>query len=239
MTRRVPRVTWARTAVLALVAAGIALAGCGNLSGYQYLSHRQSSGSDLYFKLPSSWTVFTQQQIIDSANGPLNKSQIQQIENGGYITTFVGASGAKISESTLINGDHPSGIVEAQPLSATDQDSMSFATMRTELLPSDPLNPPSPDPYEVLSYSTFTRTGGFRGNQMVVDIKDSSGAVSTFTQVAMVDSQTEYLYLIAVSCKASCYAANEGLINQVIKSWSVTQGDSETSGSSSATEGAG
>jgi hypothetical protein len=224
MTLRVRRATWRRTAVLSLVAAGIALAGCGSLSGYQFLSHRQSSGSDLYFKLPSGWTVFSQQQIIDAANGQLNKSQVQQIAGSGWLTTFVGSNRASVAESTLINGSHPSGIVEARPLSAQDQDSMSFSTLRTELLPSDPLNPPNPDPYQVLSYSTFTRTGGLRGNKMVVDIKDQSGAVSTFNQVAMVDSQTQWLYLIAVSCKASCYAANQGLINQVVQSWNVKVG---------------
>lgn len=224
MTRRVRRVTWARTAILSCVAAGLILAGCGSLSGYQYLSHRQSSGSLLYFKLPSSWTVFDQQQIIDAANGQLNKSQVQQIEGSGWLTTFVGSGRASVAESTVINGSNPSGIVEARQLSSQDQDSMSFSSLRTELLPSDPLNPPSPNPYQVLSYSTFTRPGGLRGNKMVVDIKDSSGAVSTFNQVAMVDSQTEWLYLIAVSCKASCYAANQGLINSVIESWNVKEG---------------
>jgi hypothetical protein len=224
MTRRVRRVTWARTAILSCVAAGVILAGCGSLSGYQYLHHRQSSGSLLYFKLPSGWTVFDQQQIIDAANGQLNKSQVQQIEGSGWLTTFVGSSRASVAESTLINGSSPSGIVEARQLSAQDQDNMSFSTLRTELLPSDPINPPNPNPYQVLSYSTFTRPGGLRGNKMVVDIKDQSGAVSTFNQVAMVDSQTEWLYLIAVSCKASCYAANQGLINQVIESWNVKEG---------------
>ncbi|MBO0713771.1 MAG: hypothetical protein J2P59_03360 [Acidimicrobiales bacterium] len=224
MTLRVRWRTWARTTTLGLVAAGIALAGCGNLSGYQYLNHRQSSGSDLYFKLPSGWTVFNQQQIIDAANGRLNKSQVQQIAGSGWLTTFVGSGRASVGQSTLINGSHPSGIVEARPLSPQDQDGLSFSTLRTELLPSDPLNPPNPDPYQVLNYSTFTRPGGLRGNKMVVDIKDQSGAVSTFNQVAMVDSQTQWLYLIAVSCKASCYASNQGLINQIIQSWNVKVG---------------
>jgi hypothetical protein len=206
-----------------LIAVGALLAGCGSLSGYQYVSHHQSSGSELYFKLPTGWKLFTQQEIIEAANGPLNKSQLQQIAGSGWLETFVGASRATVAESTLINGDHPSGIVEARPLSPTEQDSMSLSSLRTELLPSDPLNPPTPDPYQVLSYSTFTRPGGLRGNKMVVDIKDQSGAVSTFNQVAMVDSQTQWLYLIAVSCKASCYASNQSLINQVINSWNVKE----------------
>lgn len=206
--------------VFALAAA---LAGCSGVSGFQYLSHRQSSGSDLYFKVPSGWTVFDQHQLIEQANGPLNKSQLQQIAGSGWLETFVGSSPATVAQSTLINGSHPSGIVEARPLSPNEQDSLSLSSLRTELLPSDPLNPPSPDPYQVLSYSTFTRSGGLRGNKMVVNIKDQNGAVSTFSQVAMVDGHTEWLYLIAVSCKASCYAANHGSISQVINSWNVKE----------------
>lgn len=240
MLRRVRRAIWVRAAAVSVVAAGLVLAGCSTVSGYTYLSHRQSSGSNLYFKVPSSWTVFSQQQIIDSENGVLNQTQIKQIENGGFITTFVGAHGATVADSTVINGNYPSGIVEAQPLSAEQQDEMSFANMRSVLLGTDPLNPSSgsTDTYNVLSYSTFTRTGGFRGNQMVVNITNQKGAVATFNQVAMVDSQTEFLYVIAVSCKASCYAANQGLITQVIKSWSVTQGSGLDEGTS-ATEGEG
>lgn len=209
--------------IFILVALGALLTACSNLSGYQYLSHRQSSGSDLYFKLPTDWKVFNQAQVIESANGKLNKSQIKQIEGEGWLITFVGATKATVAESDLIDGSHPTGIVEAKPLSPTDQDSMSFATLRTEVLSSDPLNPPSPDPYQVVSYSTFTRPGGLWGNKMEVDIRGKGGAIATFNQVAMVNQDAAWLYLIAVSCKASCYSANQGLIKQVLTSWNVRE----------------
>lgn len=222
MVPRIGRVLWRRGVVL-LIVAGALVAGCANVSGYQYLSHRQSTGSDLYFKLPNHWKVFTQQQVIEQANGPISKSQLKQIEGEGWLVTFVGTPHGTVGESNVINGSHPTGIVEAMRLSPSSQDSISFATLRTELLSNDPLNPPSPDPYEVLNYSTFTRPGGLWGNKMEVDIKGSNGAVATFNQVAMVDLKNSWLYLIAVSCKATCYAANQSLINQVLKSWNVKE----------------
>lgn len=37
----------------------------------------------------------------------------------------------------------------------------------------------------------------------------------------MVDSHTKWLYRIALSCRAACYAAYQGTINQVMASWGV------------------
>ncbi len=201
------------------------LAGCGNLSGFQYVSHTDQSGADMYFQLPTGWKTFSQSQMIQAANGRrLSSSQIAQLEGSNFVETFVGSQRATLKEAGKINGSSPSGIIEAHPLSSSEQDSMSLAALRTQLLPSDPLNPPNPSPYVVLNYSTFTRAGGLRGSNMTVDIRSSSGAISTFHQIAMVDSATNYLYLIAVSCQASCYNADQSLINQVITSWNVHEG---------------
>lgn len=59
----------------------------------------------------------------------------------GWLETFVGSLRANVATSTLINGWHPRGIIEAVPLTRKQQDDLSFARLRTELLPSDLLNP--------------------------------------------------------------------------------------------------
>lgn len=206
---------------MVLATLAMILTGCG-LSGFRYLTHTQAAGPEMYVKLPTSWTVFSRHQLVEAAKQAKQKNV--SFGGPGWFETFDGSPHAEVSASTLINGWHPSGIVEARPLGAKQRDQISLARLRTELLPSDPLNPPSPDPYTVLSYSTFTRPGGFWGNKMVVDIKDQAGAVSTFDQQAVVDNQTRWVYLIAVSCRAACYAAYQGQINQVMSSWGIHTG---------------
>lgn len=209
-------------AAAAIVTQGFLLGGCGT-SGFRYVSHRQSSGPVLYFKIPDGWKVYDQRQIIDAANGALNGSQISQLTQSDWLETFDGSSHGSVTASESLNGSVPAGFVEARRLSLTEQDGFSLASLRTELLPSDPLNPPNPSPYVVLHYTLFTRSGGLRGSHLVVDIKDSNGAVSTFNQMAMIYNGTNYIYLIALSCRASCYAANQGLIGQILDSWNVRE----------------
>jgi hypothetical protein len=208
-------------ALALLSALVVPLSACG-LSGFQYVTHRQGSGADLYFKIPSSWTLYSQKQLIEAANGPLNSSQIKDIEGGRWAVTFA-SHNVRIDNSTSISGHYPTGFVEERPLSVSEQDGFSLASLRTEILSSDPLNPPDPSPYTVLSYNPFTRKGGLRGSQLIVDIKASDGTVATLDQVAMLDSTTNWVYLIAVGCLASCYGANRGIITQVVKSWSVKE----------------
>jgi hypothetical protein len=210
-----------RVALALMGALVVPLSACG-LSGYQYVTHLQSGGADLYFKIPSSWTMFDQRQLIEAANGPLSSSQIKDIEGGRWVVTFAGRH-VNVSASESISGHFPTGFVEERPLSLSEQDGFSLASLRTEILSSDPLNPPDPDPYIVLSYNPFTRKGGLRGSSMVVDIKASDGTVATLNQVAMVDSKTNWVYLIAVGCLASCYGANRSVIGQIVNSWSVKE----------------
>lgn len=142
-------------------ALALALAGCG-LTSLRYMSHTQPNGAELYFKLPNRWTVFSYHQgSAERVPGRHHPTR----GGPGWLETFVGLPHAQAATSTLINGWHPRGIIEAVPLTPKQRDELSFARLRTELLPSDPLNPPSPNPYVVLSSSTFTRPGGLRATR--------------------------------------------------------------------------
>lgn len=211
---------------LSLAAASAAavplLAGCG-LSDYTYVSHRDGGGAVSYFKLPSDWKLFDDRQVIESANGHLTTSQISQIEAGNWTELFAGGPRLSLSQAKSIASSHPTGIVNVRRLGPSEADAYSWAAMRTEILSADPLNPPNPDPYVVLSYSQFTRPGGLRGSHMVVDIKSATGLVATLNQVTIVDQATHWVHLLAVSCTASCYGSNTGLINQVVNSWAVKE----------------
>lgn len=203
----------------ALACAGL-LSACG-ISGFSYVSHRDSTGAVSYFKVPSDWTMYQTKQILESTNGHLTPSQISQIEAGNWTELFASGPHPSLSEARSIASGQPTGVVSVRRLSPGEADGYSWASLRTEILSADPLNPPNPDPYVVLSYNQFTRTGGLRGSHLVVDIKLGTGLVATLNQVALVNQSTEWVYVLGVSCTASCYGSHQGLINEVVNSWAV------------------
>jgi hypothetical protein len=191
---------------------------------YQYVSHRSGTGTATYFKVPSGWTLFDQRQLLEAANGPLTSQQVSDLTGQNWSETFSGSPHASASESNSIGGGFPTGYVEVRRLSAQEQDGFSLASLRTEVLPSDPLQASSSgSPFVVLQYSTLSRPGGLRGSSLVVDIKSSTGKVDTLDQVALVDGATQWVYLLAVGCSASCFGANRSVINQVVNSWTVRE----------------
>jgi hypothetical protein len=212
---------WASTLVGA-GALGLALSACG--SGYQYLSHRDGNGATAFFKLPSGWTLFDQSQVLQAANGPLSRQQISQLEGGAWSTSFNGASHASVSQAGDIGGPAPSGVTAVRQLSPTERDQFSLGSLRSAILGDDPLSPSSgAKKFQVLSYNEFTKPGGLRGSKMVVNVDVGGGTLASLDQVAMVDSGTKYLYLIALGCRVSCYSANHGVIDQVVQSWTVKE----------------
>ena len=176
----------------------------------------------MYFKIPARWTMFSAKQIVESDNGPLSNAQINQIENGQWINAFNAAPHANIKNLLNERSAYPNGIVIARQLGESDRDALSLSAMRAEILNADPLTATSGG-YNVLKYSEFTGPGGIRGSRLTTDIDGSDGLVSTFSQVVEVDPQTNWVYAIGVSCKASCWGPNQGLINQVLNSWNVKE----------------
>lgn len=208
---------------MALVA--LALSGCLSVStGFTYISHRSPDGTLLGFKLPEKWATFDTKQVLEAANGPLSTAEANQIAAGEWMTSFSAAP--KPNANFFADAEHsnyPVGFASAQPLSESDRDDFSYSSMRAQLLGTDPLAATSPDPYNVTAYSEFLGSGGIRGSRLTTFIKLSDGSSATLSQVVEVDPGTNWVFAIGVACKASCFGPNEGVINQVLKSWSVEE----------------
>ena len=195
------------------------LSGCLS-SGFTFVSRTNPDKTQLFFKVPSQWKLFGPTQLIEANNGPLSRAQINQIENGEWLTAFSAAPHATAKQQSAPYGArYPAGISIGRQLSVTERDGFSFASLRAVLLGTDPLSGSSQ--YNVLSYSEFSKPGGLRGSKMEVDITSSNQVVTTFAQVAMVDANTNWVYAIGLGCHASCYGPNQGLFNQILNSWAV------------------
>jgi hypothetical protein len=202
----------------ALVTLAVLASGCLD-SSYTFISRHNSDHTTLYFKVPSHWKLFDYNQIIEAANGHLSNTQLSQIEQAQWIVTFGASPHFSPKQAASYGENYPTGAAFAEQIPSTDVDTFSLASLRGELLGSDPAGSGSTD--IILSYSEFTAAGGIRGSRMTIDIPIPSGKYITYGQVAMVDAATDYTYAVGIGCYASCWGPNEGLINQILKSWTV------------------
>ncbi|MCU1489447.1 MAG: hypothetical protein JWM85_852 [Acidimicrobiaceae bacterium] len=221
-TRNRHRPPKARLAAVGLAASlPIVLTGCLS-TGFAYFTHHSSDNTQLYFKLPSRWKTFDSAQVIEATNGKLSRSQIKTIEAGAWLLYFSASSKTKLKDVGNPGSRQPEGEAFARQLGTSERDTMSLSALRQTFLGTDPLSSTS-NQFNVLSYNEFTKSGGIRGSKMVVDISGKNGLVTTFGQVVAVDPQTNWLFGIELSCRASCWGPNTGLINQILTSWTVKE----------------
>jgi hypothetical protein len=213
---------WGRGALVATALGGLALLATSCLSdGYTYVSHSSSDGTDLYFKVPSQWTLFDTNQILVAENCPLGPSQKKQVDNSEWLEGMTDQPGASAKDALGFSSTFPDGVVEARLLTANQQDTMSFSAMRSEILGTDPLT--ATTGFDVLTYNEFTLPGGVRGLRFTVDITGKNKPTTTFGQVTAVDPETDWIFAIGVGCQAQCWGNNDGTIKQILDSWTVKE----------------
>jgi len=195
-------------------------------SGFTYISRRSPDATILGFKLPSAWRTFGTQQSLEALNGPISTAEAKNIAQGEWTEAFSAAPKPNPDFIQVFSvSKYPVGIAEAQPLNPATRDGWNFASMRSQILGTDPLNQSeTPDPFHVTAYSEFgDERDGIRGSRLTTNILLASGATTTISQIVEVDVNTDWVFAIAVGCSAACWGPNSGEINQVLKSWSVKE----------------
>lgn len=213
--------SWISRSTVTLVLGAVA-ASC-TVSGLAYVSHGDAAGESLYYAIPTSWQRFNVQQVFESADPKASQAMLRQVEQDLWGNIIVGRHLGSLKD--VVNGfasPFPFGIVKAQALTPAEQDSFSLATLRTLILQQDPLNPSSSiDHFTVLSYSTFVRKGGFRGSEMTVEERIGTSTPIELQQVAEVNPQTTWAYVLGVGCVASCFHRDASQIASVVNSFGV------------------
>jgi len=224
MTRRRPGRSLHRLVLRAIpivVLASVALLASGCLgSSFAYVSHRSPDGSVLYFKVPTDWKVYDTKQVLSVQNGPLGPSEVKQLANGAWLEAA--SAGPKPSARAALSPGRrwPTAEMVVRPLTPTQQDTLSYQTMREAFLGADPLA--SNSGYQVLSYSPFASTDGVRGVRLVADIPKLT-PTRTFGEIVESDRQGSFEFALEISCQVSCWGLNSQTIKQVLGSWTVKQ----------------
>lgn len=210
------RLRRARRAVLALALVAF-VAACGS-PRYHYV---KSSSDRTFMRVPSGWTLYDEDDLLESSDeSPESKEQFKRLS---WSVAF-DASPKPSLDHILTVSDHPTGLVQVRRLLPGQRDVFSLSDLRSVLLRFDPLSDEAQlqGEVEVLD-SKDVKHGGMNGSELLINLKTEEGDLVKWRQIALVDSAVSKIHVLAVSCDAECYAANEEVIDSIIDSWKVKE----------------
>jgi len=204
--------------VLAVViVAGVLASACAS-SGYDYV---KNSEDNTYFKVPSSWKVYGDDEVFDLTTKGLTDDE-KEIARELFWAVRFDASPKPSIEHLSGPYRHPTGLAEVQDLLQEESDAMSLSTLRNLYFPIDEAELAGDG--TVLAYEPIELDGGFHGVHIVGRLViDEKGTEVTFNQKAVLDQATSKLYAFIVFCRSACYSRDEDQIDRIVDSWTVRE----------------
>ena len=172
-------------------------------------------------RVPSGWTLYDEDDLLESSDeSPESKEQFKRLS---WSVAF-DASPKPSLDHILTVSDHPTGLVQVRRLLPGQRDVFSLSDLRSVLLRFDPLSDEAQlqGEVEVLD-SKDVKQGAMNGSELLINLKTEEGELVKWRQIALVDSALSRIHVLAVSCDAECYAANEEVIDSIIDSWKVKE----------------
>jgi len=189
----------------------VALSSCAG-SHYHYVS---SSSTGTFFKVPSSWRVFSKSQVLSDPGqlGPRGASSDR------FLVEF-DASPKPNAGHDFVTSTYPFGIARVRALSLQEHDQYSLAALRNEVLPVDNLINQDPNSVQPISSPKLITKGGLRGTELEYTVHVNS---QTFTveQIGYINTPTTNVWYLIVGCTSTCYQRYSGDIHRIIGSWIV------------------
>ena len=203
--------------MLALLLVAVAsLAACD--SPYTYV---ENSEANTYFKVPKAWRLFDENDIFASNITSLSPQQEAATRRAIWLVAF-DASPRPSIRNLLQSTKYPNGIARVSALSDEARDAFSFAALRNLIFPIDETLSQDPQAVEILQIQDLVMKEGFRGSRIIFNIRRGENYL-TVNQTGLVDLDTRSLYLLIVGCEAHCYVQNQKTIDEIVKSWTVTE----------------
>lgn len=200
-----------------MIVAAIVLAACG-ASRYQYV---KNSAQRTYLRVPGKWKLFDEDQILKNSedSAEAKNSFKEQSWSVGF-----DASPTPSVRNVLSAARHPTGVVQVRTLTPAQRDTFSQSSLRSLLLPFDPLSDEAAQTgdVEVLGSREIDR-GGLHGSEFLLNLRTKQGGMIKWRQIALVDSRVSAAHILAITCDVECYKANESEIEKVVASWKVKE----------------
>jgi hypothetical protein len=186
------------------------------------VTYAGSSSQDVFFKLPRTWTVYNQTTLQDM--GLVNPTQTSQAEaEGDSYQLFVSFASPNPHLGTHgapdLSGQSPWAYNFVESLGGSDQESISLGSLQDMVLPVDTLSQQG-DAVQ-LAPTKLLVNGDLRGTRVSYEAKSQNGSVA-FEQVALMNSSTNEVWVLAAGCSPACFHAQKTTIDKIIDSFTVT-----------------
>jgi hypothetical protein len=177
-----------------------------------------STGTRTFFKVPSGWRVYSQNQIL--AHVDATDPSVQPRKPLAFFVIFDAAPSPSLDHDVTAAA-YPFGMVRVRTLSTAEQDSFSLASVRNEVVNVDQLAQSDSNAISPLRPAALITRGDLRGSHLEFTVHGPGASNFTVDQVGLVDPATHTLWFAIVGCATSCYRANAPAIRRVIDSWTV------------------
>ncbi|HEX2090243.1 MAG TPA: hypothetical protein VHI54_10010 [Actinomycetota bacterium] len=206
-----------RRGMLALLIGAVAsIAACD--SPYTYIENTEAN---TFFKVPKDWRLFDENDIFSSNISSLSPQQEAATRRAIWLVAF-DANPRPSVRNLLQSTRYPNGIARVSSLSDEARDVFSFQALRNLIFPIDETLGQDPQAVEILQIQDLVMKEGFRGSRIIFNIRRGENFL-TVNQTGLVDLDTRSLYLLVVGCEANCYVQNQKTIEEIVKSWTVTE----------------
>ena len=197
--------SWARPAVLGLIAAAILAGGCGR-SGYQYVENRDDT---VFLKIPDDWEIVAE-GVVNYAITPDDNPQRLPGENVvPWRVVFNAAPGGAPPSF-----DHVSGFVEVQPVDRRMRSDLSLSAF----FPAEVST--LAEGVEVVRHDMVT-AGEASGRRIAWTRLMEDGRRIKGDRLVMTNDLNSVIYTVGLGCSIGCYDANAASIEEVMSTFTV------------------
>ena len=241
--RRAPASGWG--ALAGLVALSLLVVSCGT-GQYRYVTDSHPNlqylvnipnrnpvslsvkAASTYFKLPTSWHVFTQlDYLVNEGVGSLPPDEQFDAAHKFFFTPFDANLTPTLANVDTLDGNVPAGLEEIVVLNDQERDTFSLSTIRNfsikvDQAQADAATKKTAPTIRIISQNpALVRPGGYHGSEIVYSVDAAGGTTKTVDQVALVDPATRILYILSIGCEAHCFTDYQSTIATVVQSWTI------------------
>jgi hypothetical protein len=195
------------------------LSSCGQ-SDYTFVG---STGDHVFVKVPSHWASYSGNIILKA----IGLDGTPSAKSFRWMAAFDAAPDPRLGHVLSGVPEHPVVLTYVRELSPAARDQFSLRALRNARFPIDQLA--NRDQGDLISEKDISLEGGLYGAQDVYDITGGIGDISAangalmVNQTGILDPGNHKLYLLVISCAATCYERNRNTIDEVARSYSVKE----------------
>jgi hypothetical protein len=171
-----------------------------------------------FLKLPDEWTLYEEDDLL-VAGDDLTEEQRASLEANQWLVIFDAAPDPTPDHLSPFS-EFPTGFALVRALNPLQEGDYSVDSLRNEVFPLDELE--GDDDFELHSEERLDLPREMEGFRLTFSLGQGE-RVSKVQQVSALDPAADVIYVLVISCEATCYEKEENVIDRIVGSWTVEE----------------